>query len=98
MIVADFGGDFDGSRGHLERNPITAFDAKVDSFESRVVADDDPIVLRVQIDDVEGTRGREAEALALADGIELDAVVMTEHTPLHINDFAAVFFHELRLL
>jgi hypothetical protein len=73
VVVADFGGDLDGA-GEAGVGPVGLGEVAVVAEEVVVVADDDALLGGVDVDDVDGASVAAAEALALADGVEFEAV------------------------
>ena len=67
-------------------------------FKGRVVAHHDPVGGRVQFDDIQRPGGGDAQAFALANCIELDSVVVTQHRALDVNNLAAMLLHQPGLL
>ena len=58
----------------------------------------DPLRVGIEGDHIQRHAGREAEALALADSVELDAVMVAEDVAVQVHDLAAMLLHEVRLL
>src|SRR5688572_6196271 len=81
-----------------ERNPVTALDSKLASLEVGLVADDHPVVHGIKVNNIERTRGGNAQAFALADRVKFNAVVLAKHASLKIDNVPLMFFDELRLL
>ena len=98
MVVTDFGRDLDWLRQFVERMPVAAVGDEFVAVERGIVADHHAIIFRIQFHDINRLGRGDAEALALADGVKFDAVVMAEHVAVQIHDFAAMLLHEVRLL
>ncbi len=56
--------------------------------EDIVFADDHAVLFRIDRENIEGLAGREAEALALADGKIVDAVVAADYFAIFVDDFS----------
>ena len=97
VVVPDLGRAFEGFGRLVPRNPVAVVDSEFGAVELRFVADDDSVVGRVQFDDVQRMGGGNPEAFALADGVEFDAVVVSENPALSVHDFAGVPLHKFRL-
>jgi hypothetical protein len=98
MVVADFRRHFDGLRQLIEGMPVATVGDELIAVERGIIADDDAIIFRVQLHDVDGFRRGDAETFALADGVERDAVVLAEDVTVQVHDVAARFLHKVGLL
>ena len=98
MVVADFDGGGEVVGRGVEGDPVAAFDGEGVAFELGVVADDDAVVGGIEFDDVERFGRGDAEAFALADGVEFDAVVPPQDAAMDVHDVAGVFLDEFGLL
>ena len=98
MIVPNLHGRFQPLRRLVERNPIATVHRELSALEGGVVADDHAVTGRIEFDDIERLGRGEAQALALADGIKFDALVMAEDLAVKIDNLTAVLLGQLRLL
>src|SRR6266852_5277203 len=88
VLVADFYEHAQGGGGRLAGNPVQAFDFADCLSEDIVFADDHAVLFRINQENVEGFAGSEAQALALADGEIVNAVVAADHFAILAYDFA----------
>src|ERR1035437_7669441 len=96
MIVTNLRRHFDWPGQFVERMPIAAVGDKFIAVERGVIADDDTIILRIQFDDVDRLRRRDAETFALADGVKFNAVAMAEDVTVQIHNLSAMLLHKVR--
>src|SRR2546429_4972729 len=72
-----------------DRNPIQAFDFEAPPAKGFVLADNDAIRLRINRENIERLAGGESEALALADGEIVNAVVAANHLAIFVDNLAS---------
>ena len=98
MIVTDLGRHFDGPVQLVKRMPVAAFRDEFIAVQRGIVADHHAIVFRIQFDDINRLGRGDAQALALADGVKFNAVMVAQHLAVQIHDFAAMLLREAGLL
>src|SRR5471032_2821573 len=98
MVVTNLRRDFDWLGQLVERMPVAAVGGEFIAVERGIVADDDAIVFRIEFHNVNRLARRDAEAFALAYGVERDAIVLAEDVAVQVHDVAARFLHEVRRL
>jgi len=97
IVVANLGGYLDRPSQFLIA-PIGLGEEAVVAQKIVVVADDDTLPGRINVDDVDGTAMAAAKALALADGVEFNALVVAHEGAVLEIDAAGVkiLFSEVR--
>src|SRR5665213_2033507 len=98
MVVTNLRRDFDWLGQLVERMPVAIRRGEFIAVERGIVADDDAIVLRIQLHDINRLARRDAESFALANGVKCNAVMLAEHMAVQIHNLDARFLHEVRLL
>jgi hypothetical protein len=77
-------------RRFVERNPIAPLHLETVALQGRVVSDHDAVARGVQFDDVKRFGRGKPKPFALADGEKLNAVVLAQDLPAHIDNVAAM--------
>src|SRR6266550_501670 len=88
VLVADFGEGTKRGGRLFAGNPINALDFAHCLLEDIGFADDDAVLLRIKRENVKRLAGGETEALALADGKIVNAIVVADHVASFVDDFA----------
>src|SRR5689334_7806995 len=98
MIVAYLDCGLERSGRSIERNPVATLNDKRIALKSGIVTYHDSVGCWIQLDYVQRCGGGNAEALALANRVELDAVVVAKDLALRVDDFAPVLCGQPGLL
>src|SRR5579883_2186571 len=89
VLVADLDLCADGSRRFSAGDPVDLGSGEAAAKEIVVVADHDPLRLRVRCNHVKRLGSRDAKAFALADGVPVDTVVLPDSSTVRSDDLAA---------
>src|SRR5687768_13882557 len=98
MVVTNLYRRTESFRRSLVRNPVATLDNEFITIKGCFSAHHHAIVCRIQFDDIQRSWRHEAKTFALANSVEFNAVVMTEHAARRIDDFTAMFLSEFGLL
>lgn len=91
MGVADLDADRLGF-GRLAIEPVDAIHLELFLHEVFLIADDHPVGIWIDVEDIAWARGSAWETLALTDREHFDALVVSNKIPLRVVDPAAVEF------
>jgi hypothetical protein len=88
MVVANFGRHLHFRRRFVERNPVAALHLELSPIQRRIVPDHDAVARGVQFDDIKRLGRRKASPLRWPMVKNSIPVVLAQHLPAQIDNFA----------